>query len=212
MVSAPPGHSIVPRKDGGGGLRRCDETSQLRVVDYGDTRDRAFITANGRGDIRICCSSRRSRVFGTDKSLTPPSLSEPSRAPGPDVGITGLNQLAAGSSSKRARGAHRDPGRRGRGAGRAGLRLRLLPRPGPLVVAAVSILATFLVILGLTYITEVSFIVQFLVALVGLGVAIDYSLLLVTRWREERARGASNHEAVVTAVETAGRAVLSCRG
>jgi len=50
--------------------------------------------------------------------------------------------------------------------------------------------------------------VQFLVSLVGLGVAIDYSLLLVTRWREERAHGKSNEEAVVTAMETAGRAVL----
>ena len=59
----------------------------------------------------------------------------------------------------------------------------------PLLVAAVSILTTFLVVLGLTYLTQVSFIVEFLIALVGLGIAIDYSLLLVTRWREERARG-----------------------
>ena len=34
-----------------------------------------------------------------------------------------------------------------------------------------------------------SFVVQYLVALIGLGVAIDYSLLIVTRWREERAHG-----------------------
>jgi RND superfamily putative drug exporter len=54
----------------------------------------------------------------------------------------------------------------------------------------------------------VSFIVQFLVSLVGLGVAIDYSLLIVTRWREERERGSENHEAVITAMATAGRAVL----
>jgi RND superfamily putative drug exporter len=54
----------------------------------------------------------------------------------------------------------------------------------------------------------VSFIVEFLVALVGLGVAIDYSLILVTRWREERDHGKENHEAVVTAMETAGTAVL----
>ena len=78
----------------------------------------------------------------------------------------------------------------------------------PLLVAAVSILTTFLVVLGLSYLTEVSFIVEFLIALVGLGIAIDYSLLLVTRWREERARGADNHIAVITAVETAGRAVV----
>ena len=78
----------------------------------------------------------------------------------------------------------------------------------PLMVAAVSILTTFLVVLGLTYLTQVSFVVEFLIALVGLGIAIDYSLLLVTRWREERARGAENADAVVTAVETAGRAVV----
>ena len=80
------------------------------------------------------------------------------------------------------------------------------------MVAAVSILTTLLVVLGLTYLTEVSFIVEFLVALVGLGIAIDYSLLLVTRWREERARGPSNHDAVVRAVETAGRSVVAVGG
>jgi RND superfamily putative drug exporter len=78
----------------------------------------------------------------------------------------------------------------------------------PLLVAAVSILTTFLLLLPLTYFTDVSFIVEFLVALVGLGVAIDYSLLFVTRWREERDHGRDNHDAVVAAMETAGHAVL----
>jgi putative drug exporter of the RND superfamily len=54
----------------------------------------------------------------------------------------------------------------------------------------------------------VSFIVQFLVALIGLGVAIDYSLLFVNRWREERDHGRDNHEAVVVAMQTAGRAIV----
>jgi len=78
----------------------------------------------------------------------------------------------------------------------------------PLLVAAVSILATFLAVLGLTTITDVSFIVQFLVALIGFGVAVDYSLLLVTRWREERTRGLGREEAVAAAMATAGRAVV----
>jgi RND superfamily putative drug exporter len=77
----------------------------------------------------------------------------------------------------------------------------------PLLVAAVSILTTFLLLLGLTEITEVSFVVQFLVALIGLGVAIDYSLLLVVRWREERDRGATGEEAIRRAMETSGAAV-----
>ena len=43
--------------------------------------------------------------------------------------------------------------------------------------------------LGLTYVTDVSIIVQFLVALVGLGISIDYSLLMIFRFREEIAHG-----------------------
>src|SRR5439155_5677471 len=78
----------------------------------------------------------------------------------------------------------------------------------PLLVAAFAILTTFLIVLGLSYVADISAIVEFLIALVGLGVAIDYSLLLVTRWREERAKGLDNHDAVVAATERAGRAVL----
>jgi RND superfamily putative drug exporter len=78
----------------------------------------------------------------------------------------------------------------------------------PLVVAAASILLSFLLLLPVTYVIDVSFIVQFLIALIGLGVAIDYSLLLVNRWREERDHGKENHEAVLAAMEHAGKAVL----
>jgi RND superfamily putative drug exporter len=78
----------------------------------------------------------------------------------------------------------------------------------PIMTAVVSIMTTFLLLLGLTKLTDVSPIVQFLIALVGLGVAIDYSLIVVSRWREERAHGRSGDEAVQRAMETAGRAVL----
>jgi putative drug exporter of the RND superfamily len=78
----------------------------------------------------------------------------------------------------------------------------------PLVMAFVSIMTTFLLLLGLTQLTAVSPIVQFLIALIGLGVAIDYSLLVVSRWREERSHGRSGDEAVQHAMETAGRAVV----
>ena len=78
----------------------------------------------------------------------------------------------------------------------------------PLLVAAVSILGTYLALLGLTGVTDVSFVVQYLVALIGLGVAIDYSLLIVTRWREETAGGRDNDEAVRAAMRTAGESVL----
>jgi RND superfamily putative drug exporter len=78
----------------------------------------------------------------------------------------------------------------------------------PIGMAICSIMTTFLLLLGLTTFTDVSPIVQFLVALVGLGVAIDYSLLVVSRWREERTHGHTGDEAVQRAMETAGRAVV----
>jgi RND superfamily putative drug exporter len=54
----------------------------------------------------------------------------------------------------------------------------------------------------------VNFIVQYLIALIGLGVAVDYSLLVVTRWRENRAASLDNQAAVAAAIHTAGRAVV----
>jgi RND superfamily putative drug exporter len=78
----------------------------------------------------------------------------------------------------------------------------------PIFIAVVSIMTTFLLLLVLTQLTTVSPIVQFLIALIGLGVAIDYSLLVVSRWREERSHGASGEAAVQRAMETAGRAVV----
>jgi RND superfamily putative drug exporter len=78
----------------------------------------------------------------------------------------------------------------------------------PLMVAGVSILNTFTLILALTYITDVSIIVQFLVALVGLGVAIDYSLLMIFRFREEIRHGQDRDQAVVETMKHAGRSVI----
>ncbi|MEV7779621.1 MMPL family transporter [Kitasatospora sp. NPDC088351] len=85
----------------------------------------------------------------------------------------------------------------------------------PLLMAMVAIPTTFLLVRGITGITDVSFIVQYLVALIGLGIAIDYALLIVTRWREERQKPGSDgsspeerREAVVRAVSSAGHAVV----
>jgi putative drug exporter of the RND superfamily len=78
----------------------------------------------------------------------------------------------------------------------------------PLMMAVPAIMTSFLAVYGLTQITGVSPIVQFLIALVGLGVAIDFSLLLVMRWREELAHGKQGDEAIVRAMETAGRAIV----
>jgi putative drug exporter of the RND superfamily len=78
----------------------------------------------------------------------------------------------------------------------------------PLLMAAVAIPTTFLVVWPLAEVTEVSIAVQFLVVLVGLGLAIDYALLVVMRWREERRSGVGNEVAVERALQRAGSAAV----
>ncbi len=76
-------------------------------------------------------------------------------------------------------------------------------------MAAIAIPVDFLLTWPIASVTDVSIFVEFLVALVGLGIAIDYALLVVMRWREERQRGAvPNEVAVRRAMEHAGSAVV----
>jgi RND superfamily putative drug exporter len=78
----------------------------------------------------------------------------------------------------------------------------------PLVVAVAAILNTFTLVWALTYVTDVSVIVQFLIALVGLGVAIDYALLMIFRFRDELREGNDVESALVQTMTHAGRAVI----
>jgi RND superfamily putative drug exporter len=77
----------------------------------------------------------------------------------------------------------------------------------PLAVALVSIAATLLALLLLSAVVPVSEYSVNVVTLLGLGLAVDYSLLEVARFREERAAGAPVGEAVVRTVAGAGRTV-----
>jgi RND superfamily putative drug exporter len=78
----------------------------------------------------------------------------------------------------------------------------------PIMIAITAILNTFTLTWGLTYLTSVSRIVQFLIALVGLGVAIDYALLMIFRFREELRHGEDVETAVVETMKHAGRSVI----
>ena len=66
---------------------------------------------------------------------------------------------------------------------------------------------TFLVLQVLTSLTEVSIFSLNLTTAMGLGLAIDYSLFVVSRYREELRRGLRTDDAVVRTVRTAGRTV-----
>jgi RND superfamily putative drug exporter len=78
----------------------------------------------------------------------------------------------------------------------------------PLLIAVVAIVAA----LGMTAVTgqafKFSFFVTNMITMMGLAVGIDYCLFIISRFREERARGRSVVDAVDMASSTAGRAVL----
>jgi len=78
----------------------------------------------------------------------------------------------------------------------------------PIAIAVASILNTFSLVWALTYLTNVSIIVQFLIALVGLGVAIDYALLMIFRFRDELREGEDVETALVETMTHAGRSVI----
>src|SRR5829696_7582591 len=185
------------------------QVPQARIVDLGSTGDARFVTDDGRRTFALV-QGPMPEGFGPGlEQYLAPALASAAKSAGLETGLTSYTLLAAGGDTE----------------GPSVLVETLFGAVGalavllfvfasflaflPLLIAAVSILTTFLLVLGLTYLTDVSFVVQFLVALIGLGVAIDYSLLLVSRWREERAHGHDNDEAVVLAVKTAGHAVLA---
>ncbi|ANZ21323.1 putative RND superfamily drug exporter [Streptomyces noursei ATCC 11455] len=78
----------------------------------------------------------------------------------------------------------------------------------PLLIGVFSILGTFVVLRVLSELTSVSIFATNITTALGLGLAIDYSLFIVTRYREELARGLGTTEAVAQSVRTAGRTVL----
>jgi RND superfamily putative drug exporter len=181
----------------------------VRVIDEANTGDKAFRTKDDRTAYAYVF-----RHFDSSPSQKLPTTDfrdalQKAMPTGSTVGVTGEDALAQGSDNNSG------PGVLGETLlGAVGALVILAFVFGsflaflPLIVAAVSILTSFLLLLPITYAMDVSFIVQFLIALIGLGVAIDYSLLFVNRWREEREHGRENHEAVAVAMETAGHAVV----
>jgi RND superfamily putative drug exporter len=186
-----------------------DQVPHTRVVDYASTDDSRFITDDGRTTYGLV-QGPLPTSFGPGLEVAiQPVFEKAARAAGFEPGLTSYSLLSAGGdTSSPSVLAETLLGGLGALAVLIFVFASFLALV-PLLIAAVSILTTFLLVLGLTTLTDVSFVVQFLIALIGLGVAIDYSLLVVSRWREERAHGHDNHTSVVTAVRTAGHAVLA---
>lgn len=180
-----------------------------RLADQTTTGDAKFTTADGRTAFALLFTPPE-HGFSTDPVTPKARTAAAGAAPaGWQTGVTGFTQLAAGNASNKGTSTLAETMLGGLGALAVlafvfGSLLALLP----LLMAVVAIPSTFLLINALTRVTPVSMLVEFLVALIGLGVAIDYSLLMVTRWREERDRGADNRTAVENAMARAGHAVV----
>jgi len=78
----------------------------------------------------------------------------------------------------------------------------------PLLVGVTAILGTFLVMYLLTLVTDVSIFALNLTTGLGLGLGIDYALLMVNRFREELAKGLDNESAIVNTLRSAGKTVF----
>ena len=211
VVTLPAGKQVTEQKRKVGQVYAAvrDGVPGIRLVDYATTGDKGFLTDGGRSTFALV-QGPPPQGFGPGiDARVQPVLARAAASAGFTSGLTSYGMLAAGGDTE----------------GPSVLTETLLGATGallvllfvfasflaflPLLIAAVSILTTFLLVLLLTTFSDVSFVVQFLISLIGLGVAIDYSLLLVSRWREERAHGLSNEEAVVVAMRTAGHAVLA---
>ena len=78
----------------------------------------------------------------------------------------------------------------------------------PLAVGGFAILGSMAVLRAVTFATDVSIFAMNLTVAMGLALAIDYTLLIISRYRDELADGADRDRALVRTMATAGRTVL----
>jgi RND superfamily putative drug exporter len=185
-----------------------------RVASYASTHDRAFVSDDGRTTFALVSIPARGGIDpGQAEARTAQNALGGVTVAGAPVRATGLDALRASAAD-------------GEKSGGAGLVVEaLVAGVGavlvlafvfaswmaivPLLMAIVAIPTIFLLVWPLATATDVSVIVKFLAVLIGLAIAIDYALLIVVRWREERLRESTTNEAaVVTAMQHAGRAVV----
>jgi RND superfamily putative drug exporter len=181
----------------------------VRIADYATTHNLAFLTRDGRSTFALVYTAPVSGFGGANLGPAIHRTLLGAVPAGWHVGVTGAQLLENGQTQAKGTGIMAEAmiGAIGSLAILALVFASFLALL-PLVIGGISVLGTFLLVGGLTEVTGVSQIVEFLIALVGLGVAIDYSLLVVSRWREERAAGRDNETAVLAAMTHAGRAVV----
>jgi putative drug exporter of the RND superfamily len=185
-----------------------------RLASYASTGDRAFVSEDGRTTFALVYIPARGGLEpGQREAQQAQSALDGAAVRGQPVRVTGFEALRAETADEDAGGSVTvlvEVLVAGAGA------LVILAfvfasfmAIVPLLMAAIAISTTFLLVWPLAEVTDVSIAAQFLIALLGLGIAIDYALLVVMRWREEHRRGGvSNEVAVRNAMKRAGSAVV----
>ena len=204
-MRTPPGRAAAART-----FAAINRAGHVAVADYANTRNPKLVSADGRTTWALVDMPNPDVPLGSGVIDRIPTVLRAAAPKGAVVSVTGFEQLQSAGA----------PGGGGPSTfvetliGMAGALVVLTVVFGsalavlPLLMAVPAILTSFLLILGLEQFGSMSFLLEYLVALIGLGVAIDYSLLVVTRWREERERGAGPEAAVLAAGATAGHAVV----
>ena len=179
---------------------------------FASTGDRAFVSDDGRTTFALVYIPSKGGVDpGQEEARAAQAALADVTVGGSAVDVTGLDALRASAGDSEGSGTGVLLGTLLAALG-ALLVLAFVFRSFmalvPLLMALVAIPTTFLLVWPLASVTDVSVIIQFLVALIGLGIAIDYALLVVVRWREERQRpDVTNEAAVRNAMQNAGKAV-----
>jgi RND superfamily putative drug exporter len=214
VVTLPAGQSATAVRSDLGSLEQKAQQiiPKARVAGYGSTGNKAFLSSDGRTAFAVIYPPEDPTApFGGNPNAEK-NLRKALRGAtigGAPVHLTGYDALSAQSGGGNGPGVFLEALVGGVGALVVlGFVFASFLAIVPILMCIPAIMTSFLVVYGLTTITGISPIVQFLIALIGLGVAIDYSLIVVVRWREERAHGHTGDEAIVRAMSTAGRAVV----
>jgi RND superfamily putative drug exporter len=77
----------------------------------------------------------------------------------------------------------------------------------PALLGGIAVLGSFAVLRAITTVSDVSIFALNIITLLGIGLAIDYALFVVSRFREELAKGLDTPSAVAATMSTAGRTV-----
>jgi putative drug exporter of the RND superfamily len=197
-----------------------EERAKARVVSYADTGDRGFVGDDGRTTFGLVFGgpveqgglpgSALGEGSGLDAVVN--EVMRPHLPSGATMHVTGLDPLATGAD-----------------AGGLNVPVKLLITIAaaiavlawvfrsmlafvPLLTAFVAVPVSFLGLLAASLFIDVHETTLIMLPLFGIGIAVDYALILVTRWREELARGAIGDEAVHRAMATAGHAVVFSSG